>query len=229
MATRFPASVAVTAVALIGLFVVGCMHRAQAAEAVDTAIVFVQDTSSSMTAAEIATARQSYMDALTNFNVLYGITHAPRGRVAAVYVEFNHASRVVVPWTVIDGPEAAQAFADAIDGAAAHIGQGSTSIARAMELADSLLAALPYEADRMVVDIVGDGVGDGGQIFQRASLIARGATINGLPMLIQPDAFDLAAYYTNEVIGGPGAFTMVVTDVSELPVALFRKISLELW
>jgi len=205
------------------------MHRAQAAEAVDTAIVFIQDTSSSMDVEELAMARESYLTALTSYNVLHGITEAPRGRVAAVYVEFGASASVVVPWTIIDGPETALAFARAIAETDAKTGVGSTNIQDAMTLANALLSAVPYEADRMVVDIVGDGPSDRPPILERAALIAKGATINGLPMLIRPDRVDLAAYFRDEVIGGPSAFVLTVDSIQQLPVALFRKVSRELF
>ena len=66
-------------------------------------------------------------------------------------------------------------------------------------------------------------------------IVAQGITINGLPLMTQggvmPSVFDiddLDAYYTNCVIGGPGAFMIPVNDWSQFPEAMRRKLMLEL-
>ena len=63
---------------------------------------------------------------------------------------------------------------------------------------------------------------------------AQGITINGLPLMTSGgfssvyDVNDLDLYYTNCVIGGPGAFMIPVNDWSQFPEAIRRKLVLEL-
>ncbi len=67
----------------------------------------------------------------------------------------------------------------------------------------------------------------------RDQLVARGITINGLPLLVRPTSYgfgidDLDEYYIECVIGGPGAFSLPVRDWVEFPAAVRRKLVLEI-
>ena len=68
----------------------------------------------------------------------------------------------------------------------------------------------------------------------RDSLVQQGITINGLPLMTNGglssayDVEDLDSYYTNCVIGGPGAFMVPVNEWSQFPEAIRRKLVLEL-
>jgi len=68
----------------------------------------------------------------------------------------------------------------------------------------------------------------------RDAVVGQGITINGLPLMTSggmPSLFDidhLDLYYTNCVIGGPGAFMIPVNDWSQFPEAVRRKLVLEL-
>ena len=68
----------------------------------------------------------------------------------------------------------------------------------------------------------------------RADVLARGITINGLPLMTQ-DAFslrwgipDLDAYYLNCVIGGTGAFVLPVLSWDQFADSVKRKLILEI-
>jgi hypothetical protein len=63
----------------------------------------------------------------------------------------------------------------------------------------------------------------------RDHALARGITINGLPILIRPSwaTSDLDAYYAECVTGGPGSFVLPVKQASEFATAIRRKLILE--
>ncbi|TIP34631.1 MAG: DUF1194 domain-containing protein, partial [Mesorhizobium sp.] len=68
----------------------------------------------------------------------------------------------------------------------------------------------------------------------RDEVVKQGITINGLPLMTRSGfsgAFDvenLDRYYSDCVIGGPGAFMIPVNDWTQFPEAIRRKLVLEL-
>ena len=78
-----------------------------------------------------------------------------------------------------------------------------------------------------MVNVIGDGrSNDGiapGPIRDR--MAAAGITINGLCILHEEP--DLLTSYTNEVIGGPGAFAEVCPDYPAFAAAMHRKLARE--
>ena len=61
----------------------------------------------------------------------------------------------------------------------------------------------------------------------RGRLIAKGITINGLP-IERGGRAGITDYYEQWVIGGPGAFTITVEDRSQFAEAIRRKLVLEI-
>jgi len=98
-----------------GMLVNGAAREA-AAETVDLELVLLADASRSIDNAEIRFQRQGYASAITHPEVLGAIAQGFEQRIAVTYVEWGDASsqEVVVPWTVVDGPESAAAFAAAL-------------------------------------------------------------------------------------------------------------------
>jgi hypothetical protein len=67
----------------------------------------------------------------------------------------------------------------------------------------------------------------------REAVIRKGITINGLPIMIKaPGGFaaiaDLDIYYQDCVIGGTGAFTIVIRSADQFAEAIRRKLVLEI-
>ncbi|MCB1490016.1 MAG: DUF1194 domain-containing protein, partial [Bauldia sp.] len=72
-------------------------------------------------------------------------------------------------------------------------------------------------------------------VLVRDRLVADGITINGLPIMLKSvggigpfNIPDLDIYYEDCVIGGPGAFVIPVEDTSRFPMAIRRKLVLEI-
>ena len=81
--------------------------------AVDVELVFLADSSGSIDQGENAFQRRGHAEALVHPDVLSAIRQGVMGRIAVTYVEWGNAAHqdIVVPWTVIDGPASAKAFA----------------------------------------------------------------------------------------------------------------------
>jgi hypothetical protein len=78
--------------------------------------VLLADASGSIDDAEIHFQRQGYASAITHPAVLDAILQGYDQRIAVTYVEWGavNSQEVVVPWTIIDGPASAAAFAEAL-------------------------------------------------------------------------------------------------------------------
>jgi Mg-chelatase subunit ChlD len=201
---------------------------------VDVAVVFVVDTSYSMSAGELALARAAHVAAFRSPEVQAAIA-GEAVRVAVAYVEFGSFAETVVDWTVVDDPATAEAFAARL-AAAPVLSRPGTGIAEGLTEAGRLIDRTPYRATRTVVDIIGDGINSVPSPFHRTpvadarnALIDRGAIVNGMPLLIDPSEAGLDAYYEETVIGGAGAFSMPLNDIGQMPAALRHKIIAELF
>jgi hypothetical protein len=207
------------------------------AEAVDVELILAVDVSLSMSPDELAIQRDGYAAALTHDQVIRAIRDGVHGRIALAYVEWagSQVQHVVVPWTIISGPEEAAAVAEKLT---LHPPASArrTSISGALAFAADLFAESGFSGMKRVVDISGDGPNNQGPPVTQArdALVAQGITINGLPLMTSGgfssvyDLADLDLYYRHCVIGGPGAFMIPVNDWSHFPEAVRRKLVLEL-
>jgi hypothetical protein len=204
---------------------------------VDVELVIAVDVSLSMDTDEQRLQREGYVAAFRDPELHRGITSGTYGRIAVVYMEWAGPSSqsVVIPWTVIDSPAAARAFADRL--AVQPISRlRLTSIGAALQFARALLAESGLAGMRRVVDISGDGPNNSGPPapMARDQLVADGVVVNGLPIMLKTssptffDLTDLDRYYAACVIGGAGAFMVPVKDIAELKSAIRRKLLLEI-
>jgi hypothetical protein len=89
-----------------------------------------------------------------------------------------------------------------------------------------------FEGTRLVIDVSGDGRNNQGRPAwaARDEAIARGITINGLPITSgnpnfgRPPEDDLVDHYRDEVIGGPGAFLVVAEGFGAFTNAVLSKL-----
>jgi Protein of unknown function (DUF1194) len=203
---------------------------------VDLELVLAVDVSLSMDPDEQRLQRDGYVTAFRDAELHRAITSGPHGRIAVTYMEWAGPSSqsVIIPWTVIDGPRAAHAFADRLEAAAISRAR-LTSISAALEFSKHLLAASGVKGIRRVIDVSGDGPNNSGAPVTpiRDALVADGVVINGLPIMLKaatPSFFDLSdldRYYAECVIGGSGSFMVPVKDAAEFKTAIRRKLLLE--
>jgi hypothetical protein len=203
---------------------------------VDLELILAVDVSRSMDIDEQQLQRNGYVAALTHPEVIDAITHGRRGRIALSYVEWAgpETQYKVVDWRVIDSAASAKAFAAALAQAPIQ-GFRGTSISNSLAFLAPQFDRNGYEATRRVIDVSGDGPNNMGIPVElaRAAVVNDGITINGLPIMIkQPQGFaaipDLDVYYQDCVIGGFGAFTVVVRAADQFAEAIRRKLVLEI-
>jgi hypothetical protein len=169
--------------------------------------------------------------------VISAIRTGGYGRIAAAYVEWAGpmAQQITVPWRLIAGGEDAASFVGELAEAPLVRFRG-TSISGVLEFVAPLFEGNGYEGFRRVIDISGDGPNNmGGPLAPvREAVLAKGITINGLPIMIRPSPSGyggrsgLDIYYEDCVIGGPGAFIVPVDAPEQMTDAIRRKLVLEI-
>ncbi|MEZ5939475.1 MAG: DUF1194 domain-containing protein [Hyphomonadaceae bacterium] len=203
---------------------------------VDLELVLAVDISQSMAYDEHELQRNGYVDAFRHKDVVSAITSGPTGRIAVTYMEWagDFEPIVTIPWTIIDGEDAAMTFADTLANEPIY-GEQRTSISRALIKATELLETNDIDGYRRVIDVSGDGANNAGPPVEgvRDEVVARGIVINGLPILLnKPKEFydidHLDRYYKHCVIGGPAAFIAPVYDLKQFAATIRKKLVMEI-
>jgi hypothetical protein len=213
------------------------MPAGQAQSNVDVELVLAVDVSYSMDPEEQVLQRDGYREALVSPDFLNALKQGMHGRVAVTYVEWAGASdqRVIVPWRLVDGAASAQAVADEI-GRQYLRRAARTSVSGAILYSAGLFDRSGFRGIRRVIDVSGDGTNNQGQLVDiaRDEVVAKGITINGLPIMLKRPALnsvdidDLDIYYEDCVIGGPGAFVVPIREREKLKEAIRTKLVLEI-
>jgi hypothetical protein len=202
---------------------------------VDVALVLAVDISFSMDLDELALQRDGYIQALRSPEVKQAIAKGAVGKIAITFVEWAglQAQYVVIPWMIIDSPQSAEAFAEKLAEAPTRRGR-RTSVSGAIDLGMKMLAESGVTPLKKVIDISGDGPNNEGRPVTeaRADALAKGITINGLPVMLKApgyyDVADLDIYYEDCVIGGPGAFSIPIRTKAQFVEATRTKLVLEI-
>lgn len=223
--------------ALAAMFGMPALTPASAQQtAVDLELVIAVDVSLSMDLDEQRLQRDGYVNAFRDPEVVQAIGSGPNARIAVTYVEWagNGIHQVVLPWSLIDGKAAADAFARRLETTSINRAR-MTSISSALQFSETLFASSGVRGLRRVVDISGDGPNNSGVpvVGVRDALVGKGITINGLPIVLKRAAssFDidnLEQYYKDCVIGGAGAFVVPIREPAEFRSATRRKLLLEI-
>lgn len=204
--------------------------------AVDLELVLAVDVSLSMDLDEQRLQRDGYVAAFRDPEVHKAITSGSHGRIVVTYMEWAGppTQQVVIPWTLIAGPQDAIAFADRLEQQPISRAR-MTSISAALQFSGRLFASSGVRGVRRVIDVSGDGPNNAGApvVPVRDELVANGIVINGLPVMVKlPQGFfdlaDLDRYYADCVIGGAGAFMLPIKERSEFRTATRRKLLLEI-
>ena len=208
----------------------------QSGKRVDVELVLAVDISQSMDYEEHTLQRMGYVDAFRHKDVGQAVSSGPEGRIAVTYMEWggDFDPIVLIPWTILDGPQAAKAFADKLAGEPVS-SLSRTSISNALYSAADLADKNDISSHRRVIDVSGDGANNAGDPVEKArdAVIKRGFTINGLPIMLEKpkefyDIDHLDRYYKQCVIGGPAAFIAPVFDLQQLAATVRKKLVLEI-
>ena len=202
---------------------------------VDVALVLAVDISFSMDLDELALQRDGYIQAIRSDEVKHAIAKGAVGRIAVTFVEWAglQAQYVVIPWMIIDNPQSADAFAEKLAEAPTRRGR-RTSVSGAIDLGVRMLEQSNVTPLKKVIDISGDGPNNEGRPVTeaRADALAKGITINGLPVMLKApgyyDVADLDVYFEDCVIGGPGSFSIPIRIKPQFAEAVRTKLVLEI-
>ncbi|MDA8637235.1 DUF1194 domain-containing protein [Rhodospirillales bacterium] len=226
-------------IAFLMLCVVGASKPAVAQQtAVDLELVLAVDVSGSVDDEEAILQRRGYVDAFRDPMIIDAIKRGPHGAIAVTYLEWagEPYQIPIVGWTRISNAEETAAFADKLATApiAVHLW---TSISSIITVGTQIIRQNQYRGTRRVIDVSGDGANNDGQYVNvaRDYAVAQGITINGLPIINdRPSRYgtqqiaDLDYYYTDCVIGGPGAFIIVANGFQDYARAVRQKLILEI-
>lgn len=197
---------------------------------VDLALVLALDSSASVDAGEFALQRDGLAMAFRDGEVAAAIAGGARRRIAVAVIEWAGAAQqeVAVGWTLVGDAASASSLADRIAAIDRAIPTGATSIAGALGFAATLLAAAPFPADRLAIDLSGDGRNNQGRDIEeiRRRVVAQGVTINALAILNEHPTLD--RYFEGRVIGGAGAFVEIAEDYGAYVGAIRRKLIREI-
>lgn len=244
---------------VIGSLLVALLGRALAdasTDAVDTALAVAVDVSQSVDAERYRLQMEGMALALEDKTVIDAITSGQNAAILFALIAWSDAPDMVVPWQRIASADDARRVAGMVR-ALPHKGGEFTCLARMLRnLGDSVLPNLPVRANRVVVDVSGDGI-DNCNVRtaidpERDRLVAAGVTINGLPIMVPgendivgegayrapgfgfdrvgpgTDATTLDAYFRDHVIGGPGAFILQAQGYGDFGRAITRKFVTEI-
>jgi Protein of unknown function (DUF1194) len=210
-----------------------------ALERVDLELVLLADATGSIDDDEIRLQRQGYAAAMVDPQVLWAIDNGgAEGRIAVAYVEWAAvgAQDLVVDWMVVEDEASARAFGARLM-AAPRRAYGSNAIGAALLKGLDLIAENRFEGWRKVIDLSGDSSWNpmGPTIAHaRDAVLGAGVVINGLAILCRPPCSgrprveDLEAEYTEQIIGGPGAFVVTADGRESFAQAVRRKLILEI-
>ena len=213
-------------------------HRIAAQQPVDLELILAVDVSYSMDLDEQRLQRDGYIEAFRDPEIIRAIQTGRYRRIAVTYIEWAgwQIQQIVVPWTIVDGPESAEALAVKLTQAPISRHR-RTSLSGALDFSDRQFGAGGFASERRVIDVSGDGPNNSGPPVGplRDELVGKGIVINGLPIILKPGGpgsmFDIAnldLYYATCVIGGPGSFMIPIREKSEFATATRQKLLLEI-
>lgn len=211
---------------------------AAAQERVDLELVLAADGSGSIDEREMALQREGYAQAITDPEILSAIAQGFDGKIVITYVEWGGAmsQHVIVPWTLIDGPQSAAAFAAALRREPRRA-VGHNSISNAIAFSQKLIEENAFAGHRRIIDVSADSGNYGGMplALARQNALAADIVINGLAILCReaacsgrPRRMDLEGHFAQDIIGGFASFVITADDARSFAEAIRQKLLLEI-
>ena len=192
---------------------------------IDIELSLVIDVSGSVSTSEYNLQMDGYANAFRNSSVIANIENATHGiAVNAVFFASNFYTSTLDAFTVLSTEAEALAFADLLDNFT-RPGGGGTSIYNGVNRAVDLLQNNGLDATvGTIIDVSGDGTSNSTLDQQaRDNAVANGITVNGIAI----GGSGIGNYYTNNVIGGPGAFLIEASDFNAFQTGIIDKLRIE--
>jgi hypothetical protein len=248
-------ALAFAAPALIALWAVSSA-TAQAPAEIDTALVLAVDVSDSVDEARYRLQMEGIARAIEDPAVVNAITSGAKGAIMLSLVAWADDAKLAMPWQLIRNQSDAFEVARRVRSLPHHSGQ-YTCLARMLRSVESeTMPALPARADRVVIDVSGDGIDNcevsAASNTARDTLVKGGATLNGLPIIVagendvvgagtfrrpgfafedlglDRDSTTLDAWYNAHVVGGPGSFISPADGYEDFGRSFRRKFITEI-
>ncbi|MEO1379073.1 MAG: DUF1194 domain-containing protein [Pseudomonadota bacterium] len=194
--------------------------------ACDLALIMAVDVSGSVDQQEFATQMRGLSEGLRDPEVSNALI---AGQAALMVVQWTGASRqdVLVPWSVIDGPEVLAVFAEDTENAQRRWRNFSTAIGEALQFSAAQFSDAPA-CTRRVIDISGDGSSNEGVDPKdvRDLLGQLGIVVNAL--VIEGAEENIIEYFLQNVISGNGSFVITANSYNEYPEKMRLKLLREI-
>lgn len=199
---------------------------AQSGAQVDLALVLAVDCSSSVDSTDFRLQMEGIAAALRHPALSDAIVLGRHGRIALALVQWSsrNSQFVAMDWQILANGPQLESAAQAVDRAERLWQPGGTGLAAAVDFSAAYLAFRPFAADRLVIDVSGDGEdNDGGDVpAARDRALVQGITINGLPII--SGSRRIVGCYQERVIGGPDSFLVPAKDIWAFREAILRKL-----
>ncbi len=193
------------------------------------ALVLALDVSSSVDAREYDLQRVGLASALGSRDVRHAILQGAPGHVALSVYEWSgyQQQKLQLDWTVLDSHAAIDAAVATLAGMDRSHDDFPTSMGAALAYGARLLQREPA-CSRRVIDVSGDGVNNyrygPAEAYRHFPL--SDVTVNGLVIL--GDQPDVARFYGEQVLRGPGAFMLMADGFEAFEEAMTRKLYREI-
>lgn len=239
------------AAALLALQAAGGARPEQTAA---VALIVSVDVSQSVDDSRFRLQMEGIAEALEDPGVIAAMTGHPGGTLFAMVTWADRAG-LALGWRRIATRADALSTAAQVRATPRQSGEFTCLGQMFRTVTASVIPALPVPAERIVVDVSGDGIDnctDPDDLeAERTALLATGATINGLPILVPgendvvgagayrapgyglratplpQERTDLAQWYGAHVVAGPGAFLLKAAGYGDFSRALRRKFVIE--
>lgn len=214
--------------ALTGLGFAALTAMPSAAQDCRLALLLGMDVSASVDAQEYLLQQNGLIAALLSDEVQAGFLEGP-GPVAFSVYEWSGRFQqdVLVPWTMVTSEADLVSIAEQISQGRRRSTDFPTALGYALGFAADMFAQAP-QCLFNTLDVSGDGQNNDG--FAPSSAYAHfpldGITVNGLA--IGGAQREIAEYYEQEIIRGPGAFVEFASNHDDFADAMQRKLEREL-
>ncbi len=247
------------ATAKIGIVVITALYLcefckiASADDSVDTALIVSVDVSQSVDEDRYKLQMEGIAQAIEDPGVVAAITGGERGAILFSMVTWADKADFALDWRRIASQADASRVAALVRGLPQKGGE-FTCLGRMLHsVAGGIMPHIPAHAGRVVIDVSGDGVdncNDQKEVHaERDAVLATGATINGLPIIVAgendivgtgayrapgyglrelsresgQDGTTLDNWFKEHVVGGPGSFVLAAQGYADFGRAFRRK------
>jgi hypothetical protein len=156
---------------------------ARAQSNVDLQLVLAVDASGSVDTYRFELQRRGYIQAFRNPRVLQAVRGGASQSIAVTMMQWTGPllHRMVVPWTVLKDDASVETVASLIERTPRQLFGGGTSISGAIDFSMLLFPQSPFQSERKVIDISGDGSNNSGRSVTRArdEAVGKDIGING--------------------------------------------------